>query len=563
MKKKIVYLLLFILLSVTSIQILTRSVNLFGLLSWIIAIYITISQFWKHKKIDAHLTVQSIDIGVIVLSFMLFIALFTEVNKNHEHYHRDEFILSYTSLTLPPISQIDWFKGYPDDWVAQSPILYHVIQKQFLQVFGQTVAGMRASILPYHLGILIYLYYLALMLVNRKFAILTIGSYLFLACSLYFSTMALHHTSSTLFVLASVYHLILFFKTQNKTHNLLLLLWMTASLLTYSGSYVVFPIVLVTLAIQHTVIKIKKDPYNIRLSLVTFLVIMSPFIVHAAFIHNYFIERYSQVNTFTGSLSEYPIQVGNGIQFSTFFGTQAFNSLAALFLPGYGGKDGYYFGSQGLFNPLSFILFVVGGLYVLKKALQKNTAYIAISVTLVLSIVVGYIFTTQPPAFHRLSLLFPFFAICIALGVLILSTVLSFKFKWLKYTLAVSIIMWYTLSNLSHASAMIANDLQDYAYSTVVAEKIQQVIPIGSTIYIAAYPGFHFGQELLFRTNNLYIYITNDKDRIFSDFSGNPLLIINPTDDELTWVQDQYPDYHYIYYENTVGESLGFFYPPR
>jgi len=531
-----------------------------GLFTWLFAICITIFSYWNRVSVKTIFSLNIRDISIITIFSLMMITIMWAVNKNPEHYHRDEFILAYTSFSLPPISQIDWFKGYPDDWVAQFPILYHIIQKPFFSLFGSNVNAMRLSILPYNLLIICYLYYFAKLLRNRKFAILTLLVYIFLACSMYFSSLALHHTSSTLFVLASLFHLLKWLKTNEQIHNLLLLSWICASLLTYPGSYIILPIVVFTIFFYYQHLK-RENIKNIPISICTLAICILPFITHAALIHNYFTERYAQINSITGSWSTYPTMIESGKNPIYILLGQMLNCILALFISGIGGMGGYTFGKQALFTIPTFILLIVGCMYMTKLAIQKHISYISIMTTITLGVMVGYVLTTQPPPFHRLSILFPYFAIGITIGLMTFVNKLQFKIRWHKYLVIVVFLIFNSITNIYHVSKMISNDPQDYSYSTKVEERIRTMLPKESTILIAAYPEFHIGKELLFRTNNEYTFITKNKEEMLSTYAGEPLLLINPTEEDHEALIQAYPTHTYEQFANPILESIALFFP--
>src|SRR5688572_17291261 len=66
------------------------------------------------------------------------------------HFHYDEFITAYASLTLGPIGQIDWFAAYPPSgWVAKFPIPFFALQAPMLHLLGPSVEAVRISTWPY------------------------------------------------------------------------------------------------------------------------------------------------------------------------------------------------------------------------------------------------------------------------------------------------------------------------------------------------------------------------------------------------------------------------------
>jgi hypothetical protein len=78
------------------------------------------------------------------------------------HFHYDEFITAYASLTLGSIERIDWFAAYPETgWVARFPIPFFALQAPLLHLLGPSVEAVRISVWPYLVGTVIYLWLLA------------------------------------------------------------------------------------------------------------------------------------------------------------------------------------------------------------------------------------------------------------------------------------------------------------------------------------------------------------------------------------------------------------------
>ncbi len=565
MKKNLIYLfLIFILLAIPSVQILTRSVNIFGLFSWLSSIGMVIKVFWSKKERSPLFNLDKKDYILFTVFVILQTSIFVVLNFNSEHYHRDEFIVAYASMDLPSISKINWFEGFPKNWVVQFPILFYILQKSYLMIFGTSLFSIRLSILPYNIFILFYVYLFAKHLVHRKFATITAVIYIFLACNIFMTTMSTLTIASALCIIATLYHFSFIHEKSNQHHSTLTGVFMALSFLNYTGSYVTLPVVILGCLYQLLTNRTEKIIRNIKTIFTVFLVILLPFILHNIFIYPYFFERYNTVNFIQGERSTFQTELNQGVPAFIPLLIQLSNSFFALSTPNIGGTDGYYFGNQALFDPFTYILFAAG-IWSLVYYFQKNKSpiYLYILVTLIISFIVGYVLTIQPPAFHRLSVLFPLFALVISLGLYTLTKSLTYPNKLTSNVIFFVGVSVYVLLNANHLRQMLVADPQDYPYSTSVAEKIQQVVPIHSTIYIAAYPSFHLGQELAFRTNNLYSYLSENKEQILSTYSGEPMLIMNPIDEELESIKEAYPDYIYQYYENSIGESIGFFYPPR
>jgi 4-amino-4-deoxy-L-arabinose transferase-like glycosyltransferase len=125
------------------------------------------------------------------------------------HFHQDELETAYASYKLPPFSEIDWLGPYPhtDAWVAKFPIPFFALQAPFLKLLGPSIESVRLSTWPYQALTVLYLYLLARrLLADRLLAAAAVLLYLLFAPALYLGSLGVHFHSSTLFLLATLYH---------------------------------------------------------------------------------------------------------------------------------------------------------------------------------------------------------------------------------------------------------------------------------------------------------------------------------------------------------------------
>lgn len=482
------------------IAILGLPVSLWSLFVWLAAIAITIRLYWKKTRyiLERHDIVFLVPAGIVAL---ILLAYFSSIPW---HYHQDEFITAYTSWTLPSITKIDWFAAYPDVWVSQFPVLFHILQKPFFSLFGPSVWAVRISVWPYYLGILFFLYLLAKRIRPGSEKIVSL-LFIFFAPMLYLSSMGLHFISSTFFFIASLYFLLFY-------NAVLLGLFTALSYLTYTSSYVTGPIVLLSaLYLRRKLLPV----------VVVVLVILLPFLVYAAFVNNFFLQRIDQVNAISGSWSDIPQKMKSGASLVSLIASQITTALRSLIQPGIAGIGGYNFGKLALFEPLGFLLFLMGFPIVVKRSF-------VIVFAMFFTFLTNFILTTQPPAFHRISLLYPLFAL--SMGVVLYRQ---------KRAVVILVVSLFALSNLNHVRTMIDNDKTLYPQnSRVIAQYLLKNVPRGSPVSIAAFAGFHLPQELVFRTNNGY--------RFVSDYHGETLILLNATQDTLSQLSKEYPNHRII-----------------
>lgn len=523
------------LIGFTVLTVLTRTVSSLSLLTWLISIALTVRMFWKKSTDQRVPLLQKGDILFLVGTGVVGLTLLAYFSSISSHYHQDEFITAYTSLSLPPITKIDWFAAYPPVWVSQFPVLFHILQKPFLVLFGPSIWAVRISVWPYYLGILFFLYLLTKRIVPAA-AKITAILFVFFAPMVYLSSMGLHFISSSFFFIASLYFLI--------AYNAVFLGAFTAlSYLAYTSSYVIIPIIILT-----NVLNLKK----LIPAFIVCFVILSPFIAYAGFVNNFFIQRIGQVNALSGSWSDIPQKIKNGEHALLLIFNQTIYAFRSLQEPGIGGLGGYNFGKQALFEPLGFILFVLGFWFLLYHGARHERKLLVVIVAIVVPFISNFILSTQPPAFHRISLLYPLFTLSMGIGL-----------AGQKYIVFFPIVIIFALSNLMHVRTMINKDKTLYPQnSRLIAEYLLKNIPRGSQISIAAFPSFHLQQELVFRTNSGYRFVSEDFSTIRSTYRGEPLIMLNPAPSALSQLSKEYPNHRMIAeLENTSLGDLTLFSP--
>lgn len=511
------------LLGFTVFTVIARTVSLFSLVTWLIAIVLTARIFW-HPSDHREKVLQKTDLVFLLIIGFVGLALLAYFSSIPSHYHQDEFITAYTSLSLPPMTKIDWFSAYPPVWVSQFPILFHILQKPFFALFGPSVWAVRISVWPYYLGILFFLYLLAKRIFSGSEKIVAL-LFVFFAPMLYLSSTGLHFISSTFFFIASLYFLIAY-------DAVLLGLFTALSYLTYPSSYVTIPIVILA-----TIPKLNK----LIPTFLIFLIILLPFIAYAGFVNNFFVQRIDQVNALSGSWSDLPEKMKHGQSVVSLVFNQTENAFRSLIQPGIAGLGGYNFGKLALFEPIGFVLFILG---------FRFLKFFPIVLAIVFPFITNFILSTQPPAFHRISLLYPLFTL--SMGIALAKQ---------KRCVLIPIIIIFALSNFKHVRTMIDRDATLYPQnSRLVAEYILKNVPQGSTVSIAAFPSFHLQQELVFRTNNTYVLNTEETQAILTKYHGETLILLNPTPITLKTLLKAYPNYRAInILENTTLGDLVLF----
>lgn len=452
------------------------------------------------------LLVTSVAISFVIIWFF---------GRIETHYHPDELVTAYASWSLPKLTQIDWFGSYPKGWIAEFPVIFYILQKPFFVLFGPTMIGVKVSVWPYVVISIVYLYFLTKTLFSVRLATIATIIFGFLAPHLYIASLGVHFTSSTAVFLAALYHWVRFLKTRRRNQALITGVLCGLSFLTYTSSYITTPLVLITGLVHFGQTGKKAIIKGVAWVVVLTSVILLPFVVRILNgYNNFLLQRLASVLILQGHL-----------------GGRAYDGIRALFMPGIGGF-GYHFGRLAILDSWSAILFFLGVfLLVARLIIKKDRAAGFFLLCFFLPFVTGYILTNQPPAFHRLSLLYPLIAVFISLGIE------AFFNKSIILVLFVSITI---VLNVRHAWKMVQNDAVILPrISLPVAQVITRTVPPGSTIFVVDNTESGIEQELFFLTNNRYRFKTSSE---IMD-GQEAMLLVAPTGEIVTDIKRRNPAY--------------------
>ncbi len=518
------------------VDIFTFILYLFSIAMCLLAI-----KDFKATKAEKHKDFKK-DIAILIPLILLQLLVLNYFSNVPSHYHWDEFIEAYTSYSLPPVQQLNWVAGYPQyGWVARFPVLFFILQKPFLTIFGPSVESMRASVWPYHIFILIFLYALAKELfASRFFAFITSAVHIFFAPNLYISSIAVHFVSSTLFLLASLYYLLKLFKTYDKKHSILCGVFIALSYLTYPASYVALPLV-----ILFTIIEARQQSWRIfRLlvpALLICIIILLPFVTYALVHQNYFAERASQISFLSGTRSDTLKKVEAGENMSSLLMKQLATNIKSLYTPGIGGVDGYLFGRQAFFNLFTFVLFLAGFIACLYHAVRdKRTELLYVLITIIAAFVLGMVLNVPPAGFHRISVIFPFIALVIAIAIYTAGLFAKCVHKALGTLIPVCLIAVFVLTNFTSALGMARMPGNDVIKddSLYITNYIQDNLPQGAAIQVLAPPAYHLQRELFFRTHNKYNLTTSQELKQ----PTHAIIILWPSKEKIDQLMKTFPE---------------------
>jgi hypothetical protein len=323
---------------------------------------------------------------------------------------------------------------------------------------------------------------------------------------LYLGSLGLHFHSSMFFYLLSLVSFVMLVKNGHFLFGVILSLSMTASYITYTSSYITAPMILLFSLLALFCRPGMKFVSNIITSFIMFIFALTPFIVYAVKINNFFVQRINQVNLFSGSWRQTDEMITK-TGFIPIVLKHSSDALKSLIMPDIGGMGDYWYGHRSLFEPFGFMLFILGILIAIYLIVVKKRLLIFMLFFTTLTVfMTGMILTTHPPPFHRISIIYPFMAGLMSLP--IITGYWVFKRSKIipqpvfRVTLIVMVCL-FSVVNILHARSMIIHDAQINSGDILKAERyLKSSVPEKTPIFIAAFPANAFGKELFFRIKN-------------------------------------------------------------
>jgi 4-amino-4-deoxy-L-arabinose transferase-like glycosyltransferase len=554
---KFTKLLLFILSVVCQFVVLSdvigRSVNNVTLVLWIASLLFLFAAFPFREEVNRIIRKKSISMSNFRTYFFAFLIIVLALTarvilmRNTYAFHNDEYISAYFSYSLGDLTKLDWFGIYPipRDWIWQFPVLYFFFQKLFFNIFGVGTLTMRLSILPYITIVFIFLFLITKRLYTKAAAYIAIAILAFFSPDLYLSRWALHFISCTAFFLLTTYFIVMSLKAGDKRHFALAGFFLGMCYMSYASSFIVAPLILFYVLVIIIKGQIQRTSIiNFLLTIEIFVYTVSPLAIYAMKVENFVVTRANQIKLINGSWS--PYQGLKIISKPTFIAVknQAILSVKSLYTDGVGGAGGYTFGNLALFDRITFVFILLGIFYFFYRFIKKNDTHsLFFLVTILATFVTGMIFTIPPPAFHRISLVFPFICLLISVTVTDVCALISKKRRKTALFLFVVFVSAVLISNISHFRKIMAKDgPDDPDYPQIQQYLEQQKV---NTFYIAAFDTYGMGGILFIRSGGLITSTTRQLDEILKEIPPNKtsyLVILYPNEELIQKVKMKYPN---------------------
>jgi hypothetical protein len=463
-----------------------------------------------------------------------------------DRIHGDDLLTATFSQQYHPLTT-NFFSGIPqgDQWVAKFPTPYFLFQKLFLMLTGANVFTVKLSVLPYIIVVSCSTYLIARSLFGRLAGISAVILYAFMAISIYHETLGLHFISST------ALYMLFFISVLRLSARYSLFRLVTTGIttglcyLSYPSSYIALPILLV--AVIPPLITKKVHPVRlISWISIGIGVVLAPFITYAVTQENYFVGRIHQVALINGTWSVYKTSEHPLPNTVKIIRDNTALTLTSFVKDGVGGHGGYTFNRQAFF-PRIGLLFFLAGIAVLLIKQYRNLAVWLLMLTVLLTYITGMVLTIPPPAYHRLTLAFPFIAIISAAPF----SLIPIRKKMLVL-IAMASLAVYAGVNVHYAQT--AQNSERMIEDTALIHHVNAYYP-DRTVYIAAYPSFALGKFFPFfpQTTAPNIVTRYHKEYLRSKITGQYVIIMTLPQDFKKDFTDTYPEATYIPFSDKYG----------
>ena len=438
-------------------------------------------------------------------------------NFDSKRMHTHEFMTGYFSATHD-FAHTSFFGFIPEywEWQGQFPTPFFFLQRVFFTLFGASTLSLRLSVQIYVAIVSVMLFLIVGELLDRKAALIAVVLYSFLSISVYLETLGFMFISSTAIFTVFFYLALREYRSGSTFDAAMAGIACGFCYLTYYSSYLAFPLLVAFLAMHFLRRRDALVPQNFAIALAGMLLVLAPFLAFVVRFGDYVSGRAKQVSLLTGDWSPFREVVANGTRspFSVIKQNLAL-SLKSFVQDGIGGHGGYDFGHRALFDRFSLILLLAGALAGLVLLFRKSEL-LFVFLAAAAPILTGMVLTIPPPAYHRISIAFPFLVILMTLPFHLLLRIRQLPMS-ARYALAGGLLLVFVSANQLYFTEAVIHDQPPEDLR--LARFLNQRYP-GRNVYLAAFAGF--GLEKV-----LYFVMRNRPPRIQADYHENILKAFN------------------------------------
>jgi hypothetical protein len=334
--------------------------------------------------------------------------------------HGDELITAYYSAH-DDFAPRFFFDAFPqeNDWVCTFPSLFFFLQRGFFAVFGDHLAQVRASALPYVWVTGFALFLAARRMLGRIPAVVSVLLYSFLTLSLYIETTGLHFVAGTAVFTAFFACALRLFQDGGTFNAAATGVVAGFCYLLYPSSFIALPVLaafaLVAWVRARRVLFVRWVLWP-ALGVAT---VLGPFLASAFTVRNYFLERPGQIWFLVESSPEVDA-MSTAEKIRVLVPRNFARGVRSFWEPGLGGAGGYWYGHYPMFDLGTCILFFAGVLAAAIHARKKPEIGLALFAVF-LAFLLGIALAQPPTGYHRISVVYPLIAFLLALPFAVLA----------------------------------------------------------------------------------------------------------------------------------------------
>lgn len=484
---------------------------------WLSTILIGILVFYMERKTGYTMRFRLKD-ALTLFTVTLFPVIVRILCYRSNWIHGDDIITGYFSAHID-LLKYNFFSLVPSDpaeWVAQFPAPYFFLQKMFFTLFGESLLTIKLSVLPYVGIVSVMTFLITRKLYNTGTAAIAVMFASFLPVSLYLETLGLHFISSTAVFLIFLYLSLLYSQRRSPLISFLLGVSCGFCYLFYLTSFIAIPYLLFLFIYDTYKIWDCSVLKNILIVVFGIILTLSPFLTFFIKYGDIGSFRPMQVSLLTGTWSGVPEKVKKGQNPVDFLRESTVSVIKSFNTDGVGGHGGYDFGHLAFFEKYTFyyFIFTLGISIVL---VFKKRQVVIIYIILIMSFLTT-VFSTLPPAYHRMSLSFPFIAIILSCPLYIFLRYIRIP-DYVKFFIIIFFIFGYSILNLNYFQQAVTIDAikstsnnKDLELSQYLSKNFPH-----RNMYVASYPGFGFQKVYYFSQNKTIGNIKTDYHSTYLD----------------------------------------------
>ena len=385
--------------------------------------------------------------ALLLLGAALLPVLVRVLHMDPSRLHGDEFIVGYFSATRD-FAHASFFAPVPDrfEWVSQFPAPFFFLQRLFLGLFGATTLTLRLSVQVYVAAVSVMVFLIASEVLDRKAAAAAVVLYSFMAVSVYLETLGLMFVACAA-VFSAFFYLVLRARRTGRTFDAALAgVACGFCYLTYYTGYIALPLLALVLLSRFLGGKPKRELQNLLVAVAGAVIVVAPYLAWTLASGDSYLRRTADVTLLDGARSPFREAVAGGASPVPIVRDNLVLSLRAFVVDGIGGQFGFDFGRLAMCDRLSFALLLGGFAAGCVLAFRGRPELLFVCLAVAAVFVGGVVLTIPPPAYHRLSMVFPLLAVLSAVPFWLLLRIPRLPER-AGLALAGALLLWYVSAN--------------------------------------------------------------------------------------------------------------------